>query len=164
MIIHFTTKSTNAIRAWFRRNGFTCGCGLNKHFFNDGFVYDGETHRVEVPEFYIASAVDDELLMCLKNKGLTTETSWLVATILHELGHAETIHLFTESELKKVCKQKQKLSDALTEANRIQINRTYWNLPVEDIANNWAITYANMFPHKVDRLYKILQNNCTIAE
>lgn len=164
MVIHFDDNSTNAIRAWFRRNGIDCGCAFNHYIWEKGFTYDPETHRVNLPQNHIGSILDEELIIYLTNNGLTSKMHWLTATILHEVGHAETMRFFTENELKAYALRKQKISEQLTLENLIQSNYTYWSLPVEDMANKWAINYANAFPQKVERLEKILINHCIISE
>lgn len=161
MIIKFDEKSTQAIRAWFRRNGLNCGCG----FINGRtFLYDDETGRVAIPRFYIATELDEALKNHLENKGLQTSIDWLTITILHEVGHSETVRFFNLKELKYNMIEKEKISFNLTEENELESNYIYWELPVEDMANKWAINYANTFPEKVKRLEELLHRHAVIIE
>ena len=167
MIAKFDTNSTKALRSWFKRNNLTCGCELcaiNDEAWNTTFYYDEETHRIGLPRTYIVSIVDDVFLPYLREKGLITKVSWLVMTILHEIGHSETTKFFTEKEMEKIDFEKFKLSVIITKENLVEINYKYWNLPDEDMANSWAINYANTFPEKVKRLEQILLRHCEFTE
>lgn len=164
MTVQFDRNITNSLRAWFKRNGFTCGCGFENHSYAHGFCYDGETHRVEIPKTYNCEAIEENFISYLEENGLSVKADWLAMTILHEVGHSETVRFFTEKEHEINAQQKFILSFQMTNDNIDEINRLYWKLPIENMANKWAISYANTFPEKVKRLEKVLYNHCKITE
>ena len=167
MIAKFDTNSTKALRSWFKRNNLVCGCELcavGDTAWGNTFYYDEETHRVGLPRAYNFGVIDKAFLSHLKERGLTTEVNWLVMTILHEIGHSETVRFFTEKEMKKIGYEKFLLSIKITKENLVETNCKYWNLPDEDMANRWAINYANTFPEKVKRLEKVLLSHCEFTE
>jgi len=159
MIISFDKNSTSAVRSWLRRNGFNCGCGIGH-----SFCYSPDTHRIEVPKTYKTNILDTYLIEYLSDKGMKCENiEALTITILHEVGHSETIRLFSEKEFQKDMEEKFRIETKLTEKNLKESNYKYWKLPTENMANNWAINYINTFPQKVERLTKILYRNCKIV-
>ena len=163
----FNTKSTKALRNWFKANGFPCGCGLLtnwENLFHIGFCFDPEVNRVKLPRSWECDFVQDNFLDYLKTQGLTTDANWLAMTILHEVGHAHTLNLFNERELKATAKAKKNISTCRKYNDLLEANLDYWALPVEDLANKWAITYANTFPKKTERLGKLLLRHCVITE
>lgn len=164
MILQFDEKVTKSLRAWFKRNGFTCGCSFANKSFIPSFCYNGETHRVELPKTYNTEAIEENFISYLEEKGLSVEANWLAMTILHEVGHSETVRLFTKKEQETNARRKMILGFQMTDDNIDEINRLYWGLPIESMANKWAISYANTFPEKVKRLEKVLYRHCKITE
>lgn len=161
MVIYFSTKTTNAIRGWCRRNGLNCGCGLGGRI-EKGFAYSPEDHRIILPNVYITNELDDYFVDYLKDKGVNINVDILVMTILHEIGHSETVKLFNDKEQKDDLIAKMEININITEDNLKQSNYKYWDLPTEHSANTWAINYATMFPQKVEKLTKIIYNNCVV--
>lgn len=165
--VTFDANTTKALRNWFKANGFPCGCGLLspiETIFGCGFCFDAETNRVKLPRVYESDFIEDNFVDYLKKNGLKTNVHWLAMTILHEVGHAHTINLFNERELKATQKAKIAISENENYKTQLEENLDYWALPVEDLANKWAITYANTFPGKTERLGKLLFRHCVITE
>lgn len=163
MIIYFSTKTTNAIRSWCRRNGLNCGCGLGEKM-EKSFAYSFENHRIILPNVYITNELDDYFMDYLKDKGVNINVDILALTILHEIGHSETVKLFNDKEQERNLIAKMEIEANITNDNLKQSNYKYWDLPIEYSANTWAINYATMFPQKVEKLKNIIYNNCIIIK
>ena len=159
-MVGFSKESIKAIRKWIRESGFSVGCRLTeKEFFYDSFQ-----NAIFLPKNYADEETDPFFKAFLLENGLkNADLNVITLSILHELGHAETDHLFTEEEwaldtLLKINNDENALEKY---ANAKEYLYTYWNTLTEKSANNWAIMYANTFEMKTEKLNEIVEKALT---
>lgn len=78
--------------------------------------------------------------------------STFVLTFLHEVGH-----YFTEDDFDDDVEKKQALvidADLDDEETTVSKRRTYWELPVEKAATDWAIDFYNNNKEQMKNFYK----------
>ena len=149
MDITFTKKSVKEINKWLKKCGFPTRCVLEK---GQDMQYDPNDDLIILPKEY-ASWPDSLFMKCLRGLGLTSDFDTVTLSILHELGHAQTYHLFTAKEWAACNVEKFFIEggeDGCFE---------YWAVRDELLANKWAITYADCFGKKVQRLEDIISDN-----
>lgn len=151
MTITLDEKATDAIRSWFKRNGIDCGCGFGAEFY-----YLKNEHKICIPKVYEVSPADKFFALHINKMGLKENVHWIVMSILHEVGHSETVKYFTARDLKQNAFDKLAIQMQINENNYEKMCYKYWELPIENIANKWAITFANTFPKKIESLTKII--------
>lgn len=146
-------ETTKAIRAWLRANNIKVGCRLGKCF-----EYEPNEHFIVTAREY-DDCVDKMFVNWLCKHGLNNEivkdaSNIIALSVLHEIGHAETVKLFSDAEY---------MVDAIVKEIKVPNCKTYeqalemyWNTPTETAANLWAIMYANTFPSKFASLSAIL--------
>ena len=61
---------------------------------------------------------------------------WLIS-FFHELGHYNTLHLFSKKELKEYYNQKE------VDGNDKEAYFKYFSCPIEDAATSWAINFID---------------------
>lgn len=152
MKITFTKKSVKALNKWLKKNGFATECVYAK---NGELEYDPDEDLITIPRRYV-SEPDTYFIKCFRALGFTADFDTVTLSILHELGHAQTFHLFTAKEW---CACHAKKSILALEADPDDENYyfAYWNVPDELAANNWAVLYTKSFPKKVERLENIIE-------
>ena len=156
-MLGFTKESIKAIRKWIKESGFSVGCRLTeKEFFYDSFQ-----NAIFLPKSYTDEETDPIFKAFLVENGLkNADLNVVTLSILHELGHAETDHLFTDTEwtfdaMLKISNDENALEKF---ANAKEYLYAYWNTLTEKGANNWAIMYANTFETKTQILNEIVIN------
>ena len=142
------------LNEWLWKNGFVTTC----IYYEEGVLqYNPASDEIRIPTAY-----DDEpdrlLMKCLRKLGLKKRFKGFTMSILHELGHAQTLDLFTDKESKKCDDIKELYQDTIDE-NSDDYYLEYWKVKDEYAANSWAVMYANCFPKKVKELAKIIEEN-----
>ena len=154
MKITFTKKSIKAINKWARKHGFNTEYIL----INKGDLeFDPNENEITVPKAY-DSDYDSEFMKFLRNNGLTCNLDAVTISILHELGHAQTVDLFTAREW-KWCNAQKKIWAGIHDGPSEEYFFGYWNIEDELAANNWLILYTKSFPKKVQELEDIIETN-----
>lgn len=81
-------------------------------------------------------------------------------SILHELGHHETLDLIDDKEYELCCDIKyelqEKIDGEVTEEEEAEIHQQYFNLPDEREATTWAINYIREHTEEVEKFWKKL--------
>lgn len=161
-MLGFTKETIKPVRKWIKENGFSVGCRLTeKEFFYDSF-----SNAIYLPKGYTDEETDPFFKAFLVENGLKNENlNAVTLSILHELGHAETDHLFTETEwafdaMMKIENDEHALEKYPTAKDYLY---AYWNNLTEKSANNWAIMYANTFENKTEILNEIIEKVLTTA-
>lgn len=154
MKIRFTKKSVKAINKWLKRYGFNTVCELvNK----GGLEFDPNENVILIPRAY-DSDYDSEFMKFLRSIGLTADFDPVTLSLLHELGHAQTLDLFTTREWKWCAAQKAVWAGLHSTTDEDYLFG-YWNIEDELAANNWLILYTKSFPKKVQKLEDIIAEN-----
>ena len=154
MTYFFTAETNKKIRKWLKASNFKVGFRFGKCI-----AYEAEDKAITVEREYDAT-VDEFFVEFLTKNGLTSNCDVVALSILHEIGHFETEHLFTTDEwdmdflIKETLEQKAR--DNKYEGDVRAYLFEYWRTKTEYAANVWAIMYANTFPEKVEELTKIL--------
>ena len=130
------------LNLWLKYNGFDCLCDQGE---ND-FEYDNEEEIIYCGT--LADNCEDKFTCFAKSLGLYRYADIRTLAFLHELGHYNTMNYLTK---------KQELVSALGKAliNAVPtFNETiaaikyfiYYRLPIEKVATEWAVEYANDHP------------------
>lgn len=152
MKITFNEKSIEAINKWARKHGFN----TEYIFVKSGDLeFDPNENEVTVPRAY-DSNYDSSFMKFLRGIGLTSDFDAVTLSILHELGHAQTMDLFTTKEWKWCAAQKIILA-GISDGPDEDYLFTYWNIEDELAANNWLVLYTKSFPKKVQELENIIE-------
>ena len=142
------------LNEWLYANGFVTTC----KYVEDGVLQ----YNPATDEIYIPTEYDDEpdtlFMKCFRKLGLKKKFKGFTMSILHELGHAKTLDLFTEEESAKCDDIKREYQATLNEDSD-DYYLEYWKVKDEYAANSWAVMYANCFPKKVKKLAKIIEEN-----
>lgn len=157
-MIRFTTYTTKAIRKWLKENGFQVGCRLGNEMAFQPYDEDFSNAFIVVPKKY-DSSLDTYFMKFLRKYGLDNDFDSITLSILHELGHFETEHLFSEDEwtTDAVIKEVVTWKECHTDKELEQVNYQYWHTNTEFSANMWLIMYVKAFADKVQELEDILE-------
>lgn len=154
MEITYTKKLVKEVNKWLKKNGFTTRCVFDKE---TDLSYSPDEDLIYVPESY--NGEPDSLFMrCLRNFGLTSDFDTITLSFLHELGHAQTLHLLTTKESKNCDVLKATYAIAIDEDDD-DFYLKYWEVTDEVMANKWAVMYADCFEKKVQKLEEIIGEN-----
>ena len=157
-MVKFNKETTKLIREWLAKNDFYCSCRLGRCF-----QYEPTDEYIELPKIYNDAnlEIDSVFMKWLRAYGLKTDFDALTMSILHELGHAETLLDFFDDD--------DRLNDSMMiELLRVSDNDyyddlwVYWCLPTEKIANLWAIMWANENPEQTQELEDILASTMEV--
>ena len=152
MKITFSEKSVKAINKWAEKYGFN----TEYIFVKSGALeFDPNENEVTVPRAY-DSDYDSAFIKFLRSIGLTADFDAVTLSILHELGHAQTLDLFTAKEWKWCAVQKAVLA-GISGGPDEEYLFTYWSIEDELAANNWLVLYTKSFPEKVRELENIIE-------
>lgn len=152
MKITFSEKSVKAINEWAKKYGFN----TEYIFVKSGALeFDPNENEITVPRAY-DSDYDSAFMKFLRSIGLTADFDAVTLSILHELGHAQTLDLFTAKEWKWCAVQKAVLA-GISGGPDEEYLFTYWGIEDELAANNWLVLYTKSFPEKVRELENIIE-------
>lgn len=136
--------TTKLIRQWLKENDFNCGCRLGSEFAYDPCEYFITVSRNYDPQY------DSDFMAFLRGLGMKTNFDVLTLSILHELGHFETLDTMSEKEYAKDIAQRENVISYITDNHKR--NFTYWNLKSEYMANEWLVFFCENYPNKVQEL------------
>ena len=146
-MVRFDKGTTKALRQWLKENGFAVGLRLGKEW-----AFEPEENYIIIPRIY-----DDEsdfaFIRFLRSLGLNNDFDCITLSLLHELGHFETMHLFSEEEWENDALIKCVYEWNATDYEEYLFN--YWNTATEYSANTWAVMYVRAFTDKVNELEDI---------
>ena len=152
MKIKFTKKSVKEINKWLRKHHFYAECVFIK---KGDLEFDPNEREILVPANYV-SDYDSVFMKFFRGIGLTCNLDTVTLSILHELGHAQTVSLFSPSEWRYCAAQKAIWAGLHSEADEEYL-LGYWNIEDELAANNWVVLYTKSFPKKVQELENIIE-------
>ena len=125
--------------------------GVDSDFSSD-FSYDPEDDRV-----YFSIIVAERSDRLFKQYVLTHfnfETpSIFMLSLLHEVGHAYTLHTFSEMRLKAAHEAKRLIEEMLETDDSDEIYSLYFDLSIEKVATAWAIDYYKANRKRCDDFY-----------
>ncbi len=152
MKITFTEKSVKAINKWARKHGFNTEFVFVK---SGSLEFDPNENEILVPRKY-DSTFDCQFMKFLRGLGLTCDFDAVTLSLLHELGHAQTLDLFTTKEW-KWCAAQKAVWAGVHEGPDDDYLFGYWNIEDELAANNWVVLYTKSFSKKVKELEDIVE-------
>ena len=157
MEFSFNKKSVKAIQEWLDNNGFCVNCEID----NKILAYAPDSNTILLPRRY--DDMPDTLFMrWLRGLGLTADFDTVTLSVLHELGHAQTLGMFTNRESENCDIQKAILAMTIDEDSD-DFQFEYWKVKDEAAANTWAVMYTNLFPQKVQNLEDIIEQYVKIG-
>lgn len=133
--------------------------GIEKAKLDDEFALCFENNKVHYKLAY--NEVDEWFNACVKEIfGYEVEYTFIIS-LLHEIGHLNTIDTLTDKEYNRCLKQKERIAKGLDKANTPEeekrLNYFYFLLEDEYRATEWAINYAKKHPKKIRKMWhKIL--------
>ena len=108
---------------------FVKNFGIRRAFCTDNFFYNIKKNTINFSIY--EDDRDSAHIKFINNKYDTDITDWyFVFSVLHEIGHHQTIKLLTKEDW---------IVESIVRNEHSQI--AYWNLKAEDLANKWAIQY-----------------------
>jgi len=147
-MVRLGKNTTKAIRKWLAKYGYTVGCRLNREF-----LYEPDDNYIGIQRVY-DSLWDTDFMACLRGLGMKSNFDTITLSILHELGHYETMPDFTEEEWENDNILKQILIDSAD--NQHELNIKYWATSTEKVANEWAVYMADNRSKQVQELEDII--------
>jgi len=123
------------INKWLSRNDFDCSAKIDTEFY-----YDSIKNKIGY-----AIAESENQIKCFADYcnqlGLAHSLEYFTLAFFHELGHNETLDIVSDAEYNKSLKEKAKLNKlkVITDKDKYK----YYNLPIEQIATQWAVDYIN---------------------
>lgn len=130
--------------------------GVDSDFSSD-FSYDPEDDRVYFS--IIVAERSDRLFKQYVSTHFHFETpSIFMLSLLHEVGHAYTLHTFSKMKLETAHEAKKIIEEALEIDNSDEIYSLYFDLSIEKVATAWAVDYYRANRKRCDDFYsKFLQ-------
>ena len=125
--------------------------GVDSDFSSD-FSYDPEDDRVYFS--IIVAERSDRLFKQYVSTHFHFETpSIFMLSLLHEVGHAYTLHTFSKMRLKTAHEAKKLIEEALEIDNSDEIYSLYFDLSIEKVATAWAVDYYKANRKRCDDFY-----------
>ena len=155
MKVKFTKKSIQKINKWLQKNDFAVKCARIDEEEDDNnltFIIDFDDNMYILTPRWYDEEPDGLFMRCLRDLGLNSDFDSLTLSILHELGHAQTCHLFTKKEWEACDKEKEDINEQTGEETFFN----YWKVKNEKAANMWLVMFAECFPKKVQELEDII--------
>ena len=125
--------------------------------FSSDFSYDPNDDKVYFS--IIVAERSDRLFKEYVSTHFHFETpSIFMLSLLHEVGHAYTLHTFSKMRLKTAHEAKEIIEEALKMDNSDEIYSLYFDLSIEKVATAWAVDYYKANRKRCDDFYsKFLQ-------
>lgn len=116
--------------------------------FDSDFFYDHEEDRVYF-SVLVSERADRLFKQYVWNHFHFDPPSIFMLSLLHEVGHHYTMDFFDENEIVSFREVKAVLSEMLDACpDDDEIYSLYFDLEIEKVATNWAVTY---YKHHFDR-------------
>jgi len=121
--------------------------------FDDCFYYDDTTRTIAIQKNYTGEG-DNHFIAILKEKGLKGNYNAITLSLMHELGHANTLEYISN---KKYDKCNAILDTLYTKGlSDKKFYKAYYKVYSEKVANTWAIKYINAHEKEIKKLEKLL--------
>lgn len=125
--------------------------GVDSDFSSD-FSYDPEDDRVYFS--IIVAERSDRLFKQYVSTHFHFETpSIFMLSLLHEVGHAYTLHTFSKMRLETAHEAKKIIEEALEMDDSDEIYSLYFDLSIEKVATAWAVDYYKANRKRCDDFY-----------
>ena len=125
--------------------------GVDSDFSSD-FSYDPDDDRVYFS--IIVAERSDRLFKQYVSTHFHFETpSIFMLSLLHEVGHAYTLHTFSKLRLETAHEAKEIIEEALEIDNSDEIYSLYFDLSIEKVATAWAVDYYKANRKRCDDFY-----------
>ena len=125
--------------------------GVDSDFSSD-FSYDPDDDRVYFS--IIVAERSDRLFKQYVSTHFHFETpSIFMLSLLHEVGHAYTLHTFSKMRLKAAHEAKKLIEETLKTDNSDEIYSLYFDLSIEKVATAWAVDYYRTNRKRCDDFY-----------
>lgn len=128
---------------------------LKEYFWNEGYDLDFEmgtdfayydNKNLITYSLVVSERMDNLFMDFAKSKGLEVDCGIFFLSLLHEVGHYNTIDELTDRQNAKCDEAKRKLRTSDADAKK------YFNILDERMATEWAINYIN---ENAERLKKL---------
>lgn len=120
--------------------------------FSSDFSYDPEDDRVYFS--IIVAERSDRLFKQYVSTHFHFETpSIFMLSLLHEVGHAYTLHTFSKMRLETAHEAKKIIEEALEMDDSDEIYSLYFDLSIEKVATAWAVDYYKANRKRCDDFY-----------
>ena len=145
------TEITNILDNWLKENGFDLTTRFEQDFgyYHNSNVIAFGLLRTEMNEECFANFVDDL-------GGYGCDEFGFINSFFHELGHHETYDTISDRDYEYGQMVKAYLADK-EELDRYDLY-TYFNLPIERAATEWAVIYINDHTPEVMELGRKIRN------
>lgn len=121
--------------------------------FDSDFSYDPEDNRVYFS--IIVAERSDRLFKQYVSTYFNFEApSIFMLSLLHEVGHAYTLHTFSKLRLETAHEAKKIIEEALEMDDCDEIYSLYFDLSIEKVATAWAVDYYKANRKRCDDFYK----------
>lgn len=125
--------------------------GVDSDFSSD-FSYDPEDDRVYFS--IIVAERSDRLFKQYVSTHFHFETpSIFMLSLLHEVGHAYTLHTFSKMRLETAHEAKKIIEEVLEMDDSDEIYSLYFDLSIEKVATAWAVDYYKTNRKRCDNFY-----------
>lgn len=139
-IMYRLNKETRkAINNWLILNDFDCAV-----IKDDTWEYFPDEELIGIPKKY-DNEMDTYFMEFLRELGLMENFDCITLSLLHELGHHETLEILTNEEYETCCLAIDEIGIAFND-NDNKYYHCYWNIPSELMANEWLVNFANANP------------------
>lgn len=140
---------------------FVAPFGLDSDYDSD-FYYDIEEARVYF-SILVSERSDRLFKKYVKNTFNFDTPNIFIISLLHEIGHAETLNTITAKQFKADHKAKKALTQTLDamsndDPNYDEVFSKYFDLTIEKIATQWAVDYYKANRKRCDDFYSIFLN------
>jgi len=129
--------------------------GIDKAFLDNEFCFYPDKDKVAYTLTY--SVVDEWFNEYVKQTFNYEVKYTFIISLLHEIGHYNTLDLVPDKAYLKAQKQKakidEKLKDVKTEDKEKALHFKYFGLSDEIVATEWAVAYAKAHPKKIRKMW-----------
>lgn len=141
--------------------------GVEKVKLYTEWQYDFETDTLyysltdSIVDIWFNEYIRDTFHYIVNNTGEDT----FIISVLHEVGHRETIDFISDKTYNKCLKEKEKIFKAIenaeTETEAKKIEYKYFSLTDEHQATKWAVDYAKHHRKKIKKMQKAVAEAVT---
>lgn len=112
--------------------------GINRANYKDNFCMNFSKNSID---FTLKKYYEDDLsLEHIQNKfGINIELFYFVFCLLHEIGHLKTASDFSQAQWDEYSFLSKYILPSISDT--VERHEIYFNLPIEDAANAWAVNY-----------------------
>lgn len=140
-------KVTKVINTFLKQFGLTCKLG------NDFAYYPGDDLIT-----YAFAYVDidaEGFMRSIERLNPQVKADIFLWSLLHEVGHHETIDMLTDKENRACDKAKKKLNKRSLRGEIVDLDE-YYDMLDERLATEWAVDYANRHPKTLEKTWEII--------